>query len=157
MRTLVPILRYRFIAQYTGELIRYEEAKRRTADIWGKAGSNFLLVLREHVAGGSVLKTHIDAVRYGSVTRFFNHSCNANTVIFPVRHNSVVPKLCIFAARDIERGEELTFSYGDTLSKHDSDNYSLEKDKFASSRTKCLCEDKKCVGFLPFEASLYDQ
>ena len=158
VRTLEPISKHHFIAEYSGEIISYEEAKRRIATKRNTSESNYLLVLKEHISGGSVLRTHIDATHFGNVARFMNHSCEPNMVMFPVRNNSPVPKLCLFASRNVDAREELTFSYGDTSYKK-AENCQAEKNSAFSLerlRTKCLCAGNNCAGYLPFEECLYD-
>lgn len=78
--------------------------------------------------------------------------------MFPVRHNSPVPNICLFASRNIDEREELTFSYGDTSYK-DKENCQVGKNSrfsFETVRTKCLCASNDCAGYLPFEECLYD-
>ena len=159
MRTLDPTPKHHFITEYSGEIISFEEAKRRTSIVSKRntSDSNYLMVLKEHISGGSVLRTHIDAANFGNVARFMNHSCEPNMVMFPVRHNSPVPRLCLFAARNIDAGEELTFSYGDTSDKG-AENCQVGKTSlpgFENLRTKCLCGSNSCTGYLPFEERLY--
>ncbi|XP_028407441.1 histone-lysine N-methyltransferase SETMAR-like [Dendronephthya gigantea] len=159
VRTLEPIPKQNFIAEYCGEIISYKEAKRRTASRTGKTESNYLLVLKEHISEGNVLRTHIDATDVGNVARFMNHSCQPNMTMFPVRINSPVPRLCLFSSRDIVNGEELTFSYGDA-SCTSADYGEVEKNlhlNFETLRTKCLCEADQCAGFLPFDDCLYNK
>ena len=155
-RELIP--KCHFITEYTGELISYEEAKKRTEVKRNDSESNFLLVLKEHVLMGNIFRTHIDATHYGNVARFINHSCEPNMVMFPVRHNSPVPKLCLFSSRAIDAGEELTFSYGETTYKNAENRQIGEKSPFSFETVgiKCLCANKNCVGYLPFDGYLYD-
>ena len=77
--------------------------------------------------------------------------------MFPVRHNSPVPRLCLFAARNINAGEELTFSYGDTSDKgvENCEVGKTSQSSFESLRKKCLCGSNSCTGYLPFEERLY--
>ncbi|RXG51199.1 Histone-lysine N-methyltransferase SUV39H2 [Armadillidium vulgare] len=56
----------------------------------------------------------VDAVKYGNVSHFINHSCDPNLVVFNVWVNCLdpdLPKLALFASRDIKKGEEITFDY----------------------------------------------
>jgi histone-lysine N-methyltransferase SUV39H len=48
------------------------------------------------------------------VAHFINHSCEPNLSIFNVWIDCLdpnLPRLCFFAARDIARGEQITFDY----------------------------------------------
>ncbi|KAI3379200.1 hypothetical protein SNEBB_006025 [Seison nebaliae] len=81
----------------------------------------------------------IDAKRYGSLGRFFNHSCDPNAFIqnvFVDTHDVRFPWIVLFAARTIEVGEEICWNY----------NYSEEP--VEGKRVDCLCGAKKCVGRL---------
>ena len=56
----------------------------------------------------------VDAALYGNVAHFINHSCEPNLSIYNVWIDCLdpnLPRLCFFAARDIARGEEITFDY----------------------------------------------
>ena len=56
----------------------------------------------------------VDAANYGNVAHFVNHSCDPNLAVFNVWVNCLdpdMPKLCMFALRDIIKGEQLTFDY----------------------------------------------
>jgi len=91
----------------------------------------------------------IDAALYGNVAHFINHSCNPNLVTFLKKIRNLLfrrfslqffliqaiysvwvnnldpnlPKLCFYAIRDIEKGEQLSFDYsqkiGDTNQQND--------------------------------------
>ena len=63
----------------------------------------------------------------------------------PVRVESAVPHLALFVLRDVKKGDELCFDYGD------SQNYVSDAVK---SRTVCLCDSEKCCGYLPFDPML---
>ena len=53
---------------------------------------------------------YIDAKTYGSIARFANHSCEANSTCFIV--NSMGEKrLALYAKRKINIGEEITLNY----------------------------------------------
>lgn len=76
----------------------------------------------------------IDAHSMGNSTRFINHSCEPNCIIEKWVVNAY-PCLAIFANRDIDAGDDLTYDY-----------------KFVSyngdSREECLCCSSKCSGVL---------
>ncbi|VDK27896.1 unnamed protein product [Gongylonema pulchrum] len=57
----------------------------------------------------------VDAKFKGNVSRFINHSCEANLVILRVVWDANIrhfPHICFYARRDIQQGEELTIDYG---------------------------------------------
>ena len=76
----------------------------------------------------------IDARKYGSVTRFFNHSCEPTLfcVFFWVEHwMKKLPRIAFFTARTLSPGEELTFDY-----------------HIQGTMIPCACGSKRCRGFL---------
>ena len=86
----------------------------------------------------------VDGRKYGSITRFMNHSCNPNCKMFPVSHNHADEKIfetALFALRDIPPNTELCFDYqpgwkGNKSGRIDPD------------AVKCLCGEKNCRGQL---------
>ena len=124
-----------FVCEYVGEVLKGAMAALRCSSL-GESDSCYLMKFKEHFASGSVtLTTHVDATYKGNVARFINHSCAPNLVVFPVRSNSVVPRLCLFAKMDIAAGEELTYHYG-------------ESDPVKAGKP-CHCGSDKCSGVLP--------
>ena len=75
----------------------------------------------------------IDPTYKGNLARFINHSCEPNCI---TQKWNVLGEICIgiFALRDIEEDEELTFDY--------------QFDVYSTPLTKCLCGSKKCKGYL---------
>lgn len=134
--TIKRIEKGRFICEYAGEIIGIEEARRRTEA--NKGSMNYVLVVGEHI-GDRVIVTCIDPKVFGNIGRYSNHSCEANASLIPVRVEGPVPRLCLFAIRDIEIGEEITFNYagGVANSVHNL------------SATPCFCGSKYCSGYLP--------
>lgn len=125
-----------FICEYAGEVVGIEEARRRVEA--NKNTMNYVLVVSEHI-GDRVIVTCIDPKYFGNIGRYSNHSCDPNTNLVPIRVEGPVPRLCLFASRDIEIGEEITFNYagGVTNSVHNL------------SHTPCLCGSNNCSGYLP--------
>ena len=124
-----------FVCEYVGEVVKGAVAALRCSSL-GESDSCYLMEFKEHFANGSVtLTTHVDATHKGNVARFINHSCAPNLVVFPVRSNSVVPRLCLFAKMDIAAGEELAYHYG-------------ESDPVKAAKP-CYCGSDKCSGVLP--------
>ena len=80
----------------------------------------------------------VDASRKGNESRLINHSCDPNLETQKWTVNGEF-RIGLFAIRDIEQGEELTF------------NYKFET--FASKPFKCLCGTAKCTGWIGGKAS----
>ncbi|XP_044482232.1 histone-lysine N-methyltransferase SUVR3 [Mangifera indica] len=138
------IPRGQFICEYAGELLTTKEARRRQK-IYDEHASRYgissaLLVVREHLPSGKAcLRMNIDATRVGNVARFINHSCdggNLSTVLVR-RSGALLPRLCFFASKVIQEGEELTFSYGEI--------------RLRSEGLPCFCGSSCCFGILPSE------
>ena len=58
----------------------------------------------------------IDANRYANIARFINHSCRPNVVpvkVFAEHQDLRFPHIALFACRDIKKGEDLGFDYGE--------------------------------------------
>ncbi|KAI3988503.1 hypothetical protein MKX01_026317 [Papaver californicum] len=89
-----------------------------------------LLVMRQYLpSGNACLRLNIDATRVGNAARFINLPVTVATSLFP--------RLCFFASRDILDGEELAFSYGESMLK--------------AKGLKCFCGSSSCLGALPSE------
>ncbi|CAH1265907.1 SETMAR [Branchiostoma lanceolatum] len=147
----------RFVCEYAGEVLGLEEARKRTQNM-KQEDMNYILTLREHIAGGRIVETHVDPTYIGNVGRYINHSCAPNLLMLPVRVDSEVPKLALFAGRDIEIGEELSFDYSGeygNVEKQGQLQKATEKTIDSSKLKPCFCGSKMCAGFLPFDPSLY--
>ncbi|XP_010767626.1 histone-lysine N-methyltransferase SETMAR [Notothenia coriiceps] len=110
VRALKSIPKGTFVCEYAGEVISFEEARRRQLAQRAE-DNNYIIAVREHAGEGSVTETFVDPARVGNVGRFLNHSCQPNLLMQPVRVHSVVPRLALFAGRSIDALEELTFDY----------------------------------------------
>lgn len=144
LTTSEPLECGRFICEYIGEILTKQEAERRCILNEKFHKMNYIICLNEMAIGGvgNIIQTFIDPSRKGNIGRYLNHSCDPNCEILSIRVDSVVPKLGIFAKRDIIAGEELCFDYG-----HDG---SIERDlerKF--DRKLCYCDTIVCRKYLP--------
>ncbi|XP_002157195.4 histone-lysine N-methyltransferase SETMAR isoform X1 [Hydra vulgaris] len=146
LRTVEFIKKGAFVIEYIGELLCDAEARFRSANM-KPTESNYILVLREHF-GEKVLKTCIDAGRYGNYARFINHSCEPNLSIVPVRFNNSIPHAALFSLHNIEAGEELTFSYAGNVPE------SVDV-KEIEIRKKCFCGSISCSEKLPFTLNAF--
>ena len=96
------------------------------------------------------LRLNIDATRVGNVARFFNHSCcggNLEPVLVRCA-GCPLPHVAMFARRDIQAGEELTFLYGEVVSVGDELKSRAGK---ATALRSCHCGAANCPGVLPAE------
>ncbi|XP_065214992.1 histone-lysine N-methyltransferase SUV39H2-like [Planococcus citri] len=107
VRTLEYVRKGTFIARYVGEVITFEEAKNRCDEYLFDIDLNYASVQDE-------CAYTVDAIKYGNVSRFINHSCDPNLCVFGVFTDCLDPDLheiAFFAARDIIPGEEISFDY----------------------------------------------
>ncbi|XP_044610868.1 histone-lysine N-methyltransferase SETMAR [Equus asinus] len=153
LRTLEFIPKGRFVCEYAGEVLGFAEVQRRI-QLQTIHDSNYIIAVREHVYNGQVIETFVDPAHIGNIGRFLNHSCEPNLLMIPVRIDSMVPKLALFAAKDIMPEEELSYDYsGRFLNLMDSKN--KERLGNGKPRKPCYCGAKSCAAFLPYDSSLY--
>ncbi|KAK3927762.1 Histone-lysine N-methyltransferase SETMAR [Frankliniella fusca] len=140
-----------FICEYAGEVIGLDEAKCRFKSLYAERKMNYIFVLREVISlseSTSVIETIVDPSLIGNIGRYINHSCDPNSGIVPVRIDTPIPRLGIFAKKNILPGEEITYDYsggGLPSQPHKASAY---------ERKPCYCGAKSCVGYLPFDSSL---
>uniref|UniRef100_A0A1B6MHW5 SET domain-containing protein n=1 Tax=Graphocephala atropunctata TaxID=36148 RepID=A0A1B6MHW5_9HEMI len=135
LKTVSPIRRGSFICEYAGEVIGREEARRRAL----RDSVNYIFVLKEY-SSNSVSETIIDPTCIGNIGRYVNHSCQPNAAIVPVRIDSPIPKLAIFAISNIRPNEEITYDYSSGSAE--------------IGTSPCFCHTKNCRNFLPFNKDL---
>ncbi|NWU94791.1 SETMR methyltransferase, partial [Upupa epops] len=155
LRTLEFIAKGRFVCEYAGEVVGFTEARRRIQAQTPK-DPNYVLAVREHLHSGGVMETFVDPTYTGNVGRFLNHSCQPNLFMVPVRVDSMVPKLALFAAADIAAGEELCYDYSGrfhNLSQTNREQTAAEEEK--RLRKPCYCGSRSCASFLPWDSSLF--
>ncbi|RKP38702.1 SET domain-containing protein [Dimargaris cristalligena] len=120
-----PINASDMVIEYVGEIIRQKVADHRER-IYERQGigSSYLFRLDEDAV--------IDATKMGNMARFVNHCCqpNCNARIITVDGGK---RIVIYAKRDIDAGEEITYDY----------KFPIEKDKIP-----CLCGAEGCRGTL---------
>jgi histone-lysine N-methyltransferase SETD1 len=123
-----PIAVNDMIIEYVGEKVRQRVADLREAkyDMQG-VGSSYLFRIDED--------TVIDATKMGGIARFINHSCTPNCTAKIIRVDNT-KRIVIYALRDINSDEELTY------------DYKFEREMDATDRIPCLCGSIGCKGFL---------
>lgn len=141
------------MCEYVGQVIRRDEAKKREKE-YDRMGLFYLHDVHGSETQGGQEAFTIDPTKVGNVGRMFNHSCDPNltTIEFPMAVPAGeggaggggarlqfprVPRVCFFAARDVEAWEELTLDYspgraGDSLKK----------------AVPCRCGTPACKGWL---------
>nr|XP_020824127.1 histone-lysine N-methyltransferase SETMAR isoform X1 [Phascolarctos cinereus] len=154
LRTLEFIPRGRFVCEYAGEILGSSEACRRIQQ-QTKHDFNYIIAVREHVWNGQIIETFVDPTNIGNIGRFLNHSCEPNLLMVPVRIDSMVPRLALFAARDILPKEELSYDYSGRFHNLTKNNGDQEMPDKAKMGKPCYCGTKSCAAFLPYDSSLY--
>ncbi|KAK1129066.1 hypothetical protein K0M31_020197 [Melipona bicolor] len=112
VKTLKSIKKGCFVTQYVGEVITNEEAEKRGKE-YDAAGRTYLFDLDYNEIEGECPYT-VDAAVYGNISHFINHSCDPNLAVYGVWIDCLdpnLPKLALFATRDIKQNEEITFDY----------------------------------------------
>lgn len=161
VRTLGMIPNGTFVCEYAGEVISFAEASRRQL-AQKSVDHNYIIAVREHAGSGSTTETFVDPAAVGNVGRFINHSCQPNLIMLPVRVHSLVPRLALFAIRNIDVQEELTFDYSggyhnrtpEALLSSQSDAASQVSGPDGPLRKTCHCGAKNCAQSLPLDLSI---
>ncbi|KAI9158789.1 Histone-lysine N-methyltransferase, H3 lysine-4 specific [Paramyrothecium foliicola] len=116
------------IIEYVGEEVRQQIAEiRENRYLKSGIGSSYLFRIDDN--------TVIDATKKGGIARFINHSCmpNCTAKIIKVEGSK---RIVIYALRDIDMNEELTY------------DYKFEREIGSLDRIPCLCGTAACKGFL---------
>ena len=95
---LQPIPKGTRLMEYTGERISHEVADDRYGEEHEHSPHTMLFAVDD--------ETVIDATHHGSSARYINHSCTPNCYT-----RIIGDTIWIIAARNIERGAELTYDY----------------------------------------------
>ena len=115
-----------FILEYVGEVVSEREFKTRMATRYANDTHHYCL----HLDGGLVIDGH----RMGGDGRFVNHSCEPNCEMQKWSVHGL-PRMALFALRDINAGEELTYDY----------NFALFN---PSEGQECRCGSDACRGVI---------
>ncbi|MCJ1311131.1 histone methyltransferase set1 [Agyrium rufum] len=116
------------IIEYVGEKVRQQVADIRERQyLKSGIGSSYLFRIDEN--------TVIDATKRGGIARFINHSCTPNCTAKIIKVEGS-KRIVIYALRDINQNEELTY------------DYKFEREWDSDDRIPCLCGSTGCKGFL---------
>ena len=177
LRTMDGISKGQFVCEYAGQIISHSVAKFR-AESQQPSDNNYILALREHLDNGKTLCTYVDPRTIGNAGRFINHSCEPNLFMVPVRIDTNIPRLALFALRDIVEGEELCYDYSGQVQKTQSSSKATSREEFTDEDVEtikldnmirsdnkkmgkakckiCTCGSKQCRGYLPLDEALYE-
>ncbi|KAL1922475.1 uncharacterized protein VTP21DRAFT_10014 [Calcarisporiella thermophila] len=122
-----PIDANDMVIEYVGEIVRLKVAEHREKlyEAMG-IGSSYLFRVDDEVV--------IDATKRGNIARFINHSCAPNCIAKIITLEGQ-KKIVIYAKRDIEENEEITYDY----------KFPIED---TNNKIPCLCGAKTCRGTL---------
>jgi len=158
LKTREFIPKNKFVVEYVGEIITSDDAEQRGKEYDSKQQTYlFDLDFNDEDATFTV-----DAYRYGNVSHFINHSCDPNLRVYSVWVNTLdprLPRIALFATRDIQAGEELTFDYLMTCNdeepsptskskKYSKKSMKKEDEREAKERVYCACGAKNCRKYL---------
>ncbi|KAL8196150.1 hypothetical protein R6Q57_025150 [Mikania cordata] len=149
VRSLSSISSGSFICEYIGELLEEIEAEKRTGndEYLFDIGQNYndcshnpdtKPVEVANPGGGFT----IDALKFGNIGRFINHSCTPNLYAQNVLYDEDdkrMPHIMLFAAENIPPLKELTYHY----------NYAVDTVEDADGNIKvksCYCGSSECTG-----------
>lgn len=138
-----------FVCEYVGEVITFDEAELR-GQKYDKEGQTYLFDLDFNDT--NAFPFTVDAATYGNVSHFVNHSCDPNMTVYAVWINCLdpnIPKLALFANREIKQGEEISFDYLNPSKTSNESEQSGENGvvKNRSYNMVCKCKSKKCRKF----------
>jgi SET domain-containing protein len=109
------------------------------------------------------MRFNIDATRRGNAARFINHRCvDANTTLIIVwTSGALLPVVAIVARKNIETGEEITFSYGEEdIASEVPQEVVFERHGLSLPQQgnptnimyqPCLCGSSFCKGIMPMQ------
>ncbi|KAJ7153499.1 histone methyltransferase [Mycena crocata] len=126
LRAEADIAKDSFIYEYVGDVVNPVSFKKRMRDYAEEGIRHFYFMMLQK-------DEFIDATKSGGIGRFANHSCNPNCYVAKWTVGTHV-RMGIFAKRNIDKHEELTFNYN--------------VDRYGHQAQKCYCGEPKCVGFI---------
>lgn len=151
LKTREFIPKDKFVVEYVGEVITSDEAERR-GKLYDSRQQTYLFDLDFYDKDATFT---VDAYKYGNVSHFINHSCDPNLRVYSVWVDTLdprLPRIGLFAVRDIQAGEELSFDYMMTGSDIDSpmspSKHAKQLKTFVTERVYCACGAKNCRKYL---------
>ncbi|OBZ79868.1 Histone-lysine N-methyltransferase, H3 lysine-9 specific [Grifola frondosa] len=150
-RAAVNLAKGKVVGIYTGELIRREEADRRTGD-----SRSYIFDLDMHEDSSEddedSEKYSVDSSKCGNWTRFINHSCSPNMRVYPVVWDTIPemnqPYLAFVATEAILARTELTIDYDPKAGAVYRKGKTKGKNKIPAGAVKCVCGAEDCRGWV---------
>ena len=127
--TTRPVPKDGMVVEYMGVALRNTmadrfEKKYTEGTMKGQGGDCYMFRLDEDVV--------LDATTVGNIARYMNHCCTPNCYSRVIDAGGS-KHIVIFAMRDLEEGEEVTYDY----------KFAVEREKIA-----CYCGSPKCLGVM---------
>ncbi|CAO4387811.1 unnamed protein product [Caenorhabditis nigoni] len=137
LRALEPIKKGQFIIEYTGQILEVEPEESGVIENRDTSyDAEFAIMDRRKV---------VTAINIGNATRFMAHACTPSAVFIEthsrqLESDPLIPRIAVYALKDINIGEEITISY-------------FRKDQMLKNKegTKCRCR-ARCPNYLPIYA-----
>ncbi|CAG8453582.1 3083_t:CDS:10, partial [Scutellospora calospora] len=126
LRVLQPLKKNQFVMEYLGEVIKNDVFMKRMKKYNEEGLKHFYFM---SLQAGEV----IDATDKGCVARFMNHSCAPNCYVQKWMVGEKY-RIGIFALRNVQEGEELTFDYN--------------AERYGSEAQACHCGEPNCRGII---------
>ncbi|KAF9497465.1 SET domain-containing protein [Pleurotus eryngii] len=149
VRSQSNIKRGQVVGVYSGQLITRKQAEEMPLKHRGYCFDLDGYEDPDGNASDSDRQFTVDSRQHGNWTRFINHSCSPNMVVYSVVYDTIPefgnPYLAFAALRDIPNLTELTFDYDPS----EGDRAKKGKDKMPPGARKCHCGTEGCRGWVP--------
>lgn len=126
LRAAQDIPKETFVYEYVGEVMNQPTFLERMQQYRQEGIRHFYFMMLQP-------NEYLDATKKGGKGRFINHSCNPNCSVSKWQVGKHL-RMGIFAKRNIQKGEELTFNYN--------------VDRYGNDAQECFCGEPNCVGTL---------
>jgi [histone H3]-lysine36 N-trimethyltransferase len=126
-----------FIYEYVGEVIDDSLFRSRMHEYDEEGIKHFYFMMIQQ-------GEYIDATKKGGLGRFLNHSCNPNCYVDKWVVGTKL-RMGIFADRNIQAGEELTFDYN--VDRYGYGFY-IQHLTIRADAQPCYCGEPNCIGYI---------
>ncbi|KIK19302.1 hypothetical protein PISMIDRAFT_154171 [Pisolithus microcarpus 441] len=141
-RTLGDIPKGKVLGTYTGKVIRREDVDALPEDHYGYLFDLDGTEIKDEENLGS--RYTVDSYAHGNWTRFVNHSCNPNMVVYSVVYDTIpdvnMPYVAFVTCQEVAAGTELTINY----QPHLDEDFDV---KYKHGAERCKCGSKPCRGW----------